>query len=81
MNTLFHGCLSRSDLQSVARKQALGFNKAQQLFVCGGGGGGGGREGRCEKDRKKGRLEICEELREGRLFPGTSSTYRLWRMH
>ena len=56
MSTLFHGCLSRSDLQSVARKQALGFNKAQQLLVCGGGGGGGGgggREGCCEKGQKE----------------------------
>lgn len=35
MNTLFHGCLSRSEL--VARKQALGFNKGEQLLVCFGG--------------------------------------------
>lgn len=81
MNALFHGCLSRSDLQSVCEKQALGFNKAQQLLVCGGGGGGWGGGERCEKDRKEGRLEICEELREGHLIPGTSSSYRLWRMH
>ena len=52
-------------------REALGFNKAQQLLVCGGGGGGWGGGGRCEKDRKEGRLEICEELREGHLIPGT----------
>lgn len=34
MNILFHGCLSRSELQFVARKQALGFNKAEQLLIC-----------------------------------------------
>lgn len=37
MNTLFHGCLSRGVLRLVARKQARGFNKAEQLLICFGG--------------------------------------------
>lgn len=75
MNTLFHGCLSRSELWLVARKQTLGFNEAEQLLVCFGGTEWGGKEKgwSCERAVRKGRVGDLQRTEEGHLFPGTSS--------
>lgn len=78
MNILCHGCLSRSVLQLVARKQTLGFNKAQRPLVC---FGEGGREGlELWKGSQKGRLDICTELRKVICSLGPAAHW-LWRMH
>lgn len=63
MNTLFHVSCER-----VAREQALGFNKAQQLLVCFGGAEWGG-----EKAAAQGRSWDLQRAEEGHLLSGTSS--------
>lgn len=54
----------------VARKQALGFNKAEQLLVCFcGTEWGREREGRCESVSWD-----LQGIEEGHLFPGTRNS-------